>query len=572
MKQDLTEVYKILKYLKTLFLLLAFILVSGCASQRQLTRPEKMEPDPRAVDHFVDGVMYDGEENFPAAMLAYHEALVYDPNAADLYLALGRDYFRVGKDETAYFLLKRVQELAPEELEALELLGRIYINWRHYSLAEGTFHSIIKEDSTYLNAYYNLGLLYLQRNDRKQATRMFEQIRELESFTNPQVLLSLGDLYLDDNEAEKALSVYYQLTEQEPFEGVGYLGMGIALESLGDTAKAVDNYARALHLSPDLYRARDRLAALFIMKNRWDKALQLYQEAWAQDTTDINNIIQIGEIHREKGDTLAAFQAFEEAKTRFPEDWRGYVNCGRLYLDGQNFETAFNNFKKAAELTDESHLGWVFAGVSLVHMDSLKASIPYLKKALAIEPNDPLANYYLGSTLDRIQQSEEAIPYLNQAIRIRPTWITAITALASTYDNLKQYNASDSLFQIALRLDNENPLVLNNYGYSLSIRGQRLDEAMTMVKKALELDPDNGAYLDTVGWIHYQLGEYETALKFIQKATELEDKSWTVVDHLGDVLQKLGKSSEAVEAWQKALTMDPGNNDLLEKINQSKDK
>ena len=82
LKQDLIEVNKILKYLKILFFLVVFILVSGCASQRQLTRPVQTDPDPRAVDHFVDGVMYDDEQNFPAAMLAYHEALIYDPNGA----------------------------------------------------------------------------------------------------------------------------------------------------------------------------------------------------------------------------------------------------------------------------------------------------------------------------------------------------------------------------------------------------------------------------------------------------------------------------------------------------------
>lgn len=125
---------------------------------------------------------------------------------------------------------------------------------------------------------------------------------------------------------------------------------------------------------------------------------------------------------------------------------------------------------------------------------------------------------------------------------------------------------------MALRLDFENPLVLNNYGYSLSLRGQRLDEAMVMVKRALELDPDNGAYMDTAGWIHYQLGDYDIALEYIQKATELENNSWTVVEHLGDVLLKLGKEPEAVDAWEKALRMAPDNSELLKKINQSKDK
>lgn len=561
-----------MKFYKYAWLPFCFIVLSGCATHQKLARQDAGPADPRAIDHFVEGVLFDGEQNFPAAMLSYHEALIYDQNSSDLFLALGRDYFRVGKDETAYYLLRRVIELNPDELEALEILGRIYTDWQHYTLAEGTFQSIIQKDSTYLNAYYHLGLIYLQRNDYQRAVRMFEQIRALEPIPNPQVLLSLGDLYLDNNDAENAMSVYEQLAEQEPTEGLGHLGMGLTLESQGDTARAVDHYVKALHLSPDLNKARERLATLLAEKERWDDALKLYQEAWQRDSTDINALLQMGEIQREKGDTLAAIAVFEQIKQQFPEDWRGFINCGRMYLDQQKFQLAYDNFLIATQQSPETHLGWVFAGISLVHMDSLKASMPFLKKAIELNANDPLANYYLGSTLDRLEQSQKAIPYLQAATRMRPTWITAITALASAYDNLKQFAFSDSLYQIALRLDNENPLVLNNYGYSLSLQGIRLEQAMSMVQHALQLEPDNGAYLDTAGWIYYQLENYEAALQYIEKATEIETKSWTVMDHLGDVLLKLGDTTKAQEAWQKALEMDPDNEILIQKLNQATDK
>jgi tetratricopeptide (TPR) repeat protein len=233
-------------------------------------------------------------------------------------------------------------------------------------------------------------------------------------------------------------------------------------------------------------------------------------------------------------------------------------------MNRQQFERARQEFKRVLTISSNNFWGWLFTGISLVQLDSLENSLPCLEKALEMMPEDPLGNYYLGSVLTQMNRSKEAIPYLEKALSIRPTWISAMSALAGAYDNLKEFTISDSLFQSVLKLEPDNALVLNNYGYSLSERGIRLVDALQMAKKALEKDPENGAYLDTVGWIYFKMGEYDKALPFIEKAFTKRTDSDVVGNHLETVYEKLGMKEKARATREKTINQNQEKTETLQ--------
>jgi Tfp pilus assembly protein PilF len=131
---------------------------------------------------------------------------------------------------------------------------------------------------------------------------------------------------------------------------------------------------------------------------------------------------------------------------------------------------------------------------------------------------------------------------------------------------LHRYQESDSLYEEGLKLDPKSALLLNNYGYSLAERGLQLRRALEMSKQAVSAEPDNSAYLDTYGWIFYQLENYNDAAGYIEKSVATGKASSVVHEHLGDVYLKLGRKKQAVELWKKALEMDPKNEAVKEKI------
>jgi tetratricopeptide (TPR) repeat protein len=91
-------------------------------------------------------------------------------------------------------------------------------------------------------------------------------------------------------------------------------------------------------------------------------------------------------------------------------------------------------------------------------------------------------------------------------------------------------------------------------GYMLADRGVRLSEALTMIRKAVELDPQNYAYLDSLGWVYYKSGQYALAEENIRKANERNSGDPTIHDHLGEVYEKTGKLKLAVAQWERSLT------------------
>ena len=555
----------------TLLSAILIVLIVGCASQQDFVSHQTKvykEPNPLAINHFIDGVISDINQNFAAALLSYQEALLYDSTSSGIYLAIGKDYLRLGKTESALISLKRSLRLNPREIEARELIAKIYLHQRKWKLAEKTNMEILSQDSTRIESYYNLALIYLQRNEGEKAAKMYRHILSLQQVPDPQILLGLGELYMNLEHFKKAADVYHQLINLNPNEGFGYYGLGTAIEAMGDTARAVENYSRALQLTPNLLEARDRLSQIYLARHEWNKALHIYLEAVKKDSTDIPSWLEIADIYQTKKDTTSALKTLDQIKHRFPKDWRAYLNKGRILLDQQKFALACSEFKKVVKLAPKIAWGWLFTGISLVHLDSLKQSQPYLKKALEIAPNDPLGNYYLGSVFSQLNQPGNAIPYLKTALKVRPNWVSALGALANAYDNLKEYTIADSLFQTALRLAPENALILNNYGYSLAEQGIKLEEAMKMVEKALKKEPKNGAYLDTMGWIYFKMCQYQKALEYIEKASLLRGNSAEVIKHLGDVYEKLGMKEKARNAWEKALKLDKNNQEILKKLHR----
>jgi tetratricopeptide (TPR) repeat protein len=98
-------------------------------------------------------------------------------------------------------------------------------------------------------------------------------------------------------------------------------------------------------------------------------------------------------------------------------------------------------------------------------------------------------------------------------------------------------------------------------------RGENLAEAEQLILRALEQDPGNGAYADSLGWVYFQQGRHEEALAELQRAASLlESPDPVVLDHLGDAHEKLGQTAEALRHWQKALQLDPENSSLAAKI------
>ncbi|MEO8167165.1 MAG: tetratricopeptide repeat protein, partial [bacterium] len=228
-----------------------------------------------------------------------------------------------------------------------------------------------------------------------------------------------------------------------------------------------------------------------------------------------------------------------------------------------------HNFKKVTELASWNADGWVYLSSVFLEKNDFQSVVKILESALKTLPEDPRVNSILGIAYNRLGRNDEAIRVLEKARTLDPKDMNTISQLALIYDGLKMFTESDSLYEEALRLDPDNHLVMNNYSYSLSERGLQLQRAMEMSKKAVDQQPENQSYLDTMGWIYFKLGRYSDAEKYIKKAIEKGSANSVLYEHLGDIYEHMNDPERALEQWNIALKLDAKNEALKEKIQRS---
>ncbi|MBN1405626.1 MAG: tetratricopeptide repeat protein, partial [Candidatus Omnitrophica bacterium] len=149
---------------------------------------------------------------------------------------------------------------------------------------------------------------------------------------------------------------------------------------------------------------------------------------------------------------------------------------------------------------------------------------------------------------------------------IDPDFADAYFYLGVVYDKLKNSSEVKKYMQKAVEIEPDNAAALNYLGYTYADNGERLDEAIALINRALVKQPENGAYIDSLGWAYYKKGDFAMALQLLDKAAKLYGDDAVIYDHLGDAYMAVNDADNAVKAWKKSLQIDSSQGGIKEKI------
>jgi tetratricopeptide (TPR) repeat protein len=194
-------------------------------------------------------------------------------------------------------------------------------------------------------------------------------------------------------------------------------------------------------------------------------------------------------------------------------------------------------------------------------LDRVEESKAILETMAAREPNDIRPLDALGTLMRGRKRYDEAIAYYTKAIGLigkpqRKHW-TYYYARGTSYERIKQWPLAEADLKQAMQLAPDQPLVLNYLGYSWVDQGVNLQQGLSLIEKAVQLKPDDGYIVDSLGWAHYRLGNFKLATKYLERAVELRPEDPTLNDHFGDALWRTGRKREAEFQWNQALTLKP---------------
>ncbi|MGH7858998.1 MAG: tetratricopeptide repeat protein, partial [Candidatus Binatia bacterium] len=180
-------------------------------------------------------------------------------------------------------------------------------------------------------------------------------------------------------------------------------------------------------------------------------------------------------------------------------------------------------------------------------------AIEEIRQALEVKPDSTELLGFLASLYREKKDYENAVSLLEKTIELEPEndkyWFT----LGAVYDEAKRKEDCIVAMQKAIAIEPKNAAALNYLGYTWAEMGVELDEAERLIRRALDLEPDDGFYIDSLAWVYYQRGDFDKAAQTLERAVELVDDDPTVTEHLGDAYQKLGRHGDAARVYRDAL-------------------
>jgi tetratricopeptide (TPR) repeat protein len=522
----------------------------------------------RALARLVQGSVYDVTGDYASAILEYQEAIQLYPQAATYY-AISKDYSALGKHALAAQHGAEAVRLDSLNILYHQNLAAIYLNAYQPDLALKEFERVVRIDSNNVEGLFNLARLY-QPNQPLKALEIYERILD-RTGDEWEILLQTAETYNSLGRFEDAAEKYKHMLELDPSNKVLQRQLAETYGRAGKFSEAQKLLEGILETDPKNAEALSSLADVYMEQHQYERALPMYQKLLLQERQNPEirlriAIAYVGQADRDSTFVDKAKPVFEQLTKDMPNDWRPCYYLGVIAARQSKDSVAREYFERVTHLAAWNGDAWWYLGSSYFEKGEYQKLIDAMLKAEKNLPKDNRMPFLLGLGYTRLDQNEAAIAALRRSLDLKPDDINTLSTLALTLDGLHRYQESDSLYERALKVDPRSHLVMNNYGYSLADRGLQLERALQMSLQAIEAEPNNDSYLDTVGWVYFKLGRYDEALKYISKAITAGGASATVYEHMGDIQYKLGEKKKAEQSWKQALEMNSANQTLKDKI------
>jgi tetratricopeptide (TPR) repeat protein len=490
-----------------------------------------VEKDPKDVDSLVwlgrlDRIV----ENSVEAEAAFKKVLAIDPDNEDAITGLASVYSDRGDTRTASGLLEKLTQKNPSA-RAYAILASDYESMHEYSLAADAYKKAIDLDPT--------------RAELKAALAQDQ---------------ALAGRYDD------ALKTYQDIADANPQDAQPYLGMAQIYREQKKLALAHQMIDKAKDLDPDNLDIRYNEVALLEAEGKNTEAINKLKELLdstshrsygdADRTVRAKMLEQLGVLYRQGEQYEQAADAFRQIAELDPDlGGRAEAQIIDTYRIAKDYGKAQQESESAgAKYPNDRTLLEVRAQL-LSDEGKTDPAIADLKKLLDGK-NDRETYMAMAEVYQKAKNFPEMGKALDSAEKLSQTKDDKVAVLflrGAMYERQKKYDLAENAFRQVLDLDANNAEALNYFGYMLADQNVRLQEAQDLIRRAVNLDPNNYAYLDSLGWVYYRLNRLDDAVQQLNRSVQLMSKDPTIHDHLGDVYFKQGKLKDAIAQWQFSL-------------------
>lgn len=535
------------------------------------------DAEKRKFDYFFyQGLNLKAAGKFDAAYDAFTYCLAIDSTAAPLLYELSSFYVQLDRPDKAVEMLKRAVANSRDNFTYKMALATISRNLGMYGEAAGEFAELVKAYPEKVELNYYLADALTQQGEIAQAIEAYDA---LESAVGMNEALSMQKykLYSQLEQPGAAFEEIEKLAAKYPMEARYQLVLGDLHLEKKELEKALTYYRKAHEIDPESPYYIVSMANYYEASGDKEAAETEIRNALVNDKLDVEtkvNILSryILKLQQTRQGTESANALFQTLLEQHPEDTDLKLMYGSLLAAQDKKDEAKFQFQIVTEMEPENAGAWQqLLGLALKSED-IPEVIRICRKCIELFPDAPEYYFYLGIGYYQEGKYQEALDTYAAGVKIIPEENRSLKSdfygqIGDIYYQMKQLGEAYKAYDEALKYNDKNVVVLNNYAYFLSLEKKDLKKAERMSAQCIKLEPDNATYLDTYAWIFFVQGNYTLAKIYIESALEKDTtKSAELVDHYGDILYRSGEKEKAVEQWKKAKELGKESEILDRKI------
>jgi len=502
------------------------------------------------------------------AIEQYEQIVRLQPDSMDDHLLLGRLY-RLNNDlQKAENEFKTAVKLQPESEEAITMLAYLYNELGDTARATEVLSSVPKSGRS-AKLYSALGYTYEQQKQYKNAIEAYRHAIELDR-DNLDAIRGLADNLLNDGQTDAALEQYKIIADANPEDAQTYIRIADIYRKQGKFDLALDNLKKAESMVQDSIEVPYNIASIYQAEGRYDEAVSILKDLLKKTEKPDGNytgsaksnravfLERLGTIYRDQGNYQGANETFRQMIALGGDEnaERGYQQVIDTWREAKEWQKATDVAKEAVQKLPNNRNLKMVLDAQEADMGDPDPALKDVRSMLKGTPEDREVYITLAQMNTRLRRFPDAEQALDKAEQLstKPDDKEYVWFLrGSTYEREKRYTEAEEQFKKVLASDPEHASALNYLGYMLADQNMKLEEALSYIKRAVDLDPANGAYLDSLGWAYFRLGKYDLAEENLLKASQKINTDPTVHDHLGDLYQKTGRLKLAAANWERAL-------------------
>ena len=535
---------------------------AGTITQAQTTH----YPDSAATYHFMLGYQAELAQDTDTALREYQLALQTDPVSQTVKARVAGLYFGMGDLSTAARYAEEVGEGTGDDAQLMTQMAGILAGAGKPDRALWFLDRAIEQQPGRAESYFSKSVILLNAKRASEAEQTVKQGLQYAP-DSPHGHYYLGRIFLEAGNAEQALASFQRAIAANPAFEPAYLAQSSLYESRQEKDKAIGVLQRYLRqVNPRNKDVRQHLIQLYISTKDYVGGLAELEKILKDDPSDLDALLRTALIYGEKKEFTKAIEGVTAILQAKPAELKIREYLGYLYEEVKEYAKALEAYRRNIQLDPSFQESHVHLGVLEYRLKNFQEAIVHLNEAVRLNPKQPEPYIVLGLSYVQAEQFEKASGAFEEGILHNPKNADLHFNLGTAYDKLDRFDDVVRVMETALSLDPHHADALNYLGYSYADRGIKIEQALSLTKRAVALKPENGYYVDSLGWAFYKSGMLAEALKEMKRAVALVGDDPVIYEHLGEIYVQQHNMTDAREAWIHSLELDPSNEKLARRF------